>query len=143
MVAWLALLVGIVSFILSGVHWYWVLGGKKGLLVAVPSREGEPLFRPSKRATGGVAALLAAMGLFVLQLGGYGEPALPSWLFSPGGWGLSAAFILRAVGDFKWLGFFKSRKGTPFAKWDALLYSPLCLLLGICLALITAAYAAA
>ncbi|MCR2804035.1 hypothetical protein [Paenibacillus soyae] len=37
------------------------------------------------------------------------------------------------------MGFFKRNGGTPFARMDSLLYSPLCLLLGAFLAVITAA----
>lgn len=139
MVGLLTWFVGIVSFLLSGVHVYWVSGGRKGLRIAVPTTGEEPLFRPSKSATGVVAVLLAAMGWFVFQLGGYGQPVFPEWLFLYGGWGLAILFILRAIGDFRWLGFFKSNKGTPFAEWDSVLYSPLCLLLGISLIVITVA----
>ncbi len=39
-------------------------------------------------------------------------------------------------GDFKWVGFFKRKKGTVFAKWDTVLYSPLCFLLGTAILMI-------
>ncbi|WP_336077986.1 DUF3995 domain-containing protein [Paenibacillus sp. 203] len=49
---------------------------------------------------------------------------------------LSCVFILRSIGDFKWVGFFKRKKGTVFAKWDTVLYSPLCFLLGTAILMI-------
>jgi hypothetical protein len=39
-------------------------------------------------------------------------------------------FIARSIGEFRWLGFFKKHRGSAFSKWDTLMYSPLCLLLG-------------
>jgi len=39
--------------------------------------------------------------------------------------GMAVVFAARAVGDFKYVGFFKSIKGTTFALWDTRVYSPL------------------
>jgi len=38
---------------------------------------------------------------------------------------MAVVFAARAVGDFKYVGFFKSIKGTTFALWDTRVYSPL------------------
>jgi hypothetical protein len=43
-----------------------------------------------------------------------------------GVWGLALVFMLRAVGNLRTFGFFKTVTGTPFARWDTWLYSPLC-----------------
>ncbi|WP_028594418.1 DUF3995 domain-containing protein [Paenibacillus assamensis] len=131
-------IVGVILFLLSGIHLYWVAGGKGGFLAAIPSDGSELKFRPTKMATSVVAGGLALAGLFVLELGEVMEGLIfPDWLFLYGGWILSGVFILRAVGDFRWVGFFKKQKGTLFAKWDTLLYSPLCLFIGICLIIVT------
>ncbi|TVX88061.1 DUF3995 domain-containing protein [Paenibacillus agilis] len=131
-------IVGIILFLLSGIHLYWVVGGRRGFLAAIPSDGSEIKFRPTKMATGVVAGALTLAGLFVLELGEVMEGLIfPDWLFLYGGWILSGVFILRAVGDFRWIGFFKKQKGTLFAKWDTLLYSPLCLFIGICLIIVT------
>jgi Protein of unknown function (DUF3995) len=50
-------------------------------------------------------------------------------LFEAGVWGLSLVFLLRAFGNFTTFGFFKTVTGTPFARLDTWLYSPLCLVL--------------
>lgn len=136
METWLVWFVGSVFFVLSGVHIYWAAGGKRGARAAIPSVGEEPLFRPSVWGTGIVALLLAFMGLFVFQLGGYGEPIGPRWLYEYMGWSLAALFIMRAVGDFRWVGFFKRQRETLFAQWDGILFSPLCLLMGVCLIVI-------
>ena len=47
------------------------------------------------------------------------------------GWFIAIIFILRAIGDFKYLGFFKKINHSDFAKSDTKLFSPLCLTIGI------------
>ncbi|MCR8643380.1 DUF3995 domain-containing protein [Paenibacillus sp. N1-5-1-14] len=126
--------VGIILFLLSGIHLYWVVGGRRGFLAAIPSDGSRIKFRPTKMATSLVAVALALAGLFVLELGEVIERLIfPDWLFNYGGWVLSGVFIIRAIGDLRWIGFLKKHKGTLFAKWDTLLYSPLCLFIGGCL----------
>lgn len=127
-----------ILFLLSGIHIYWLLGGRFGSAAVIPSRGNEALFRPSKTATGIVAAVLALAGWFVMELGGGIDRILfAEWLLAYGGWFLSGVFILRAVGDFRLMGFFKRVQGTLFAKFDTLLYSPLCLFIGISILIVT------
>ncbi len=123
--------IAMVLFLLSGLHMHWVLGGRRGTEAAIPSTGSDLIFRPSNLATGIVALLLALSAWFVLELGGAVKLLYPDWIISYGGWLLSAVFIIRAIGDFKWMGFFKRKKGTVFARWDSAFHSPLCLLLGI------------
>ena len=92
---------------------------------AVPSVEGQPLFVPSTGATMAVgvvlllfAALVAATGRLV-EVGA--SPRLLSWLSLALAFGLLA----RAIGEFKYVGFFKRIRGTRFAQLDTWLYSPL------------------
>ncbi|WP_317130658.1 DUF3995 domain-containing protein [Psychroserpens sp. NJDZ02] len=40
-------------------------------------------------------------------------------------------FLLIAIGEFKYIGFFKSIKKTDFGKLDTKLLSPLCLIIAI------------
>src|SRR5690606_30597553 len=56
---------------------------------------------------------------------------VPSWILTYGGWIISGIFILRAIGDFKYVGFLKKIKETKFGKLDTKYYSPLCLITGI------------
>ena len=108
---------GCTLLVLSVMHVYWAAGGTAGKANSIPQRDGEPLFRPSMSTTLAVAALLA-IGSFVVFTG-------LRW----GNFLLAGVFGLRAVGDFRWVGFFKRERSSGFAKWDTWLYSPLCALI--------------
>ena len=56
---------------------------------------------------------------------------LPGWLLKYGLWIIAALFLLRAIGEFKYVGFFKKVNTTKFAKMDTKYYSPLCLFIAI------------
>ncbi|MGG4219056.1 DUF3995 domain-containing protein [Paenibacillus jamilae] len=122
--------VGGILFVLSGMHLYWVFGGQKGAKAAIPSTGTDLLFTPSKIGTSIVAVLLALAAWFVLELGEAVPFRFFHFFYSYGAGLLTCLFILRSIGDFKWVGFFKRKKGTVFAKWDTALHSPLCFLLG-------------
>ncbi|OAX46489.1 DUF3995 domain-containing protein [Paenibacillus sp. AD87] len=122
-------MVGVIFAILSGLHVYWVLGGTWGREAAIPHTGKDRLFEPGKIGTLVIALLLALAAWFVLELGGVVRVLFSLSLLSYGAWVLSILFMIRAVGDFRWVGFFKRKKGTTFAKWDSILFSPLCLFL--------------
>ncbi|MGW8958586.1 DUF3995 domain-containing protein [Paenibacillus sp. NPDC055715] len=136
MLEFLTWAVGGILFMLSGMHVYWAVGGKRGSKAAIPSTGTALLFEPSKTGTAIVAILLAIAAWFVLELGGVTQFLLFNSFYSYGAGLLSCLFILRSIGDFRWVGFFKRKKGTVFAKWDSLLYSPLCFLLGTAILMI-------
>lgn len=59
---------------------------------------------------------------------------LPFWLYivhKYGLWIIASIFTLRAIGEFKYVGFFKRYKQTKFGQNDTKYYSPLCLTIGI------------
>ena len=56
---------------------------------------------------------------------------IPRWIFRWATLGISVLFFLRAIGEFKLVGFFKQVRDTPFAFWDTWLFSPLCLLIAV------------
>ena len=116
---------------LSGLHVYWASGGQRGVKAAIPELDGAPLFRPGIGVTLMVALLLAVAAMLMLGRAGIGPRILPSPLRSWGSWGVATALIVRAVGDFNYVGFFKRRRATKFATLDSRLYSPLALLLGL------------
>jgi Protein of unknown function (DUF3995) len=45
--------------------------------------------------------------------------------------GLALGLLLRAVGDFRYVGFFKSVRDSRFATMDTWCYSPVCLALSM------------
>ena len=114
---------------LSGLHIYWAFGGRWGWGAAIPQIDGRPTFTPSRFATLLVALGLAAAAALPLVRTGALPFAVPAWLSQWSAVFLALIFLVRAVGDFRLVGFFKRVRGTPFAIWDTRLFSPLCLLL--------------
>lgn len=116
-------LVATVLAALGGLHIFWACGGTWGVRVAVPEVSGRLALVPSKRATLLVAlALFAASGVALLR----GFFLFSSFPGSPAHWAsvlLGLVFLVRAVGDFRLIGFFKRVRGTAFATWDTRLFS--------------------
>jgi len=110
---------------------FWAFGGQRGRRAAIPELHGKPLFRPGVGGTLVVACLLALAGMLVLERAGIGSGLLPPTVSRWGAWGVAAALMGRAVGDFNYVGFFKRRATTGFAGMDTRLYSPLALALGL------------
>ena len=120
-----SLLLAVVFVFLSAIHFQWVFGGTWGLKNAIPKVDGEPLFEPRKSLTLLVSIALLAGAFFSVWRGAF--PSLgPAWIPHAGTWAIAITFALRAVGDFRYCGFFKRVRGTAFARNDSLLYSPLC-----------------
>ncbi len=73
---------------------------------------------------------LALFGIFYLFKSGLVLQNLPELIMKYGTWIIPIIFILRSIGEFKYVGFFKSIKNTNFGKLDTKLFSPLCLIIG-------------
>ena len=125
----LALLVSTAFVLLGAWHFYMAFGGKPGDNAAVPSVNGKPLFVPSRRSTIAVGFVLMLFALLVAATAGYVSVGLPrQWLVWLS-YALALGLLARAIGEFRYVGFFKKVRGSRFARMDSLLYSPLCLLL--------------
>ncbi len=133
--AMLSCCVALVLAGLGGLHVLWALGGGSATTAVVPERAGKPLFRPGRTATLAVAGLLFAAAIVVLEQGRMIH-TLPGPLTRWATALLAIAFTARAVGEFRYVGFFKSVRGTRFAVLDTRVYSPLCLALGLAAALL-------
>jgi uncharacterized protein DUF3995 len=116
---------------LSMLHVYWAFGGQRGSKAAIPELDGRPLFRPGFGGTLLVACLLIVAGALVLERAAAGPGIVPPTVSLWGTRGVALALIGRAVGDFNYVGFFKRRRTTAFARLDTRLYSPLALALGL------------
>ncbi|MGB1240940.1 MAG: DUF3995 domain-containing protein [Chitinophagales bacterium] len=120
-----------IFLLIAIVHFYWALGGKWGFDQALPTNEqGIKLLEPKA-----LECVVVGFGLFLfiayyLLKANFIEIALPQWLMDYSGWIISAIFLIRAIGDFKYVGFFKRLKNSDFGKMDSKFYSPLCLLIG-------------
>ena len=98
----------------------------------MPTKEnGEKVLNPGKVDSAAVGIGLTAFGIFYLLNSGVIDYSLPEWIIKYGSWIIPVLFLLRAVGEFKYVGFFKRVKKTEFAKWDTKLFSPLCLAIAI------------
>jgi hypothetical protein len=135
-----AVATAIISFA-AAFHFHWAFGGRRGFAVSLPQRpDGEPvlrhllhLWRP--------AALLVALGLVVLgalvaakavPLDHGLDPRLLDLLLL----GAGIAFVARSIVPNRYVGFFKRLRSTRWARYDTRLYSPLFLMLGLCLILV-------
>ncbi|WP_186755825.1 DUF3995 domain-containing protein [Echinicola salinicaeni] len=127
-------LLSFILFVLGIIHFNWVFGGKFGFVESLPTNEkGERVLNPKKIDSAVVGLGLTAFGLFYLVKSGMIEIeySWPEWIMNYAGWIIPLIFLLRAVGEFKYVGFFKSIRETDFGKMDSKFFSPLCLILGI------------
>ena len=125
-----------IFFLISILHFYWVFGGKWGLSGAIPDVMKErPTANPSSIGFR-IATIIVAFGLlgmacvFVVR-GGYFNSSIPSQYFIYATYAIITIFSLRAIGEFKYVGFFKKIKEGEFASKDSKIYSPLCLLIAV------------
>lgn len=128
----LSLILAITFIILALIHFNWSFGGKWGFDKSLPANEkGEIILHPRKIDCAIVGFGLTGFGLFYLLQSGFIALALPDWLMNIIAWIIPTIFILRAIGEFKYVGFFKKIKNTEFGKLDSKLFSPLCFIIGV------------
>lgn len=132
MTATLALLNGFIMVALGVLHLYWAAGGQWGIAQAVPTDEsGKRLLNTSPLACIVVGLGLLGFALYYFSIGFGFSLHLPFGKEKWGIWVLAFIFTARAVGDFRYAGFFKKLKNTEFGRLDTKWYAPLCLYLGI------------
>ena len=125
MIAFPAAVLCIIFVALAIIHFYWATGGRWGMAAAVPSQGSAPVISPGAAASVTVGLVLLVAAFICLWQGGafaFG----PSWAPRVGVWTVAVIMAARAVGDFKYIGVFKSVRGTVFSRMDTLFYSPLC-----------------
>jgi glucan phosphoethanolaminetransferase (alkaline phosphatase superfamily) len=131
----LAIILIIIFLCIAAVHFYWAFGGKKWVNAALPTADGStPVFKPRMLET-----LVVAMGflgfvyIVACEATLTATPSLGAMvsLTKYGSWAIPIIFIARAIGDFKYAGFFKKIKATDFGRMDTQYYSPLCLIVGV------------
>lgn len=121
----------LILFLLSALHFYWVMGGRWGFANALPTNvKGDRVLNPKKVDSALVSlVLLSFAGYYLNNILGYAQ--LPTWIDALTEWIVPIIFLIRAVGDFNYVGFFKKVKRTPFGRLDSRYFSPLCLLLSL------------
>lgn len=126
------ILIGMTSliFIMIGLlHVFWAFGGSWGVNSALPTKDdGQlPVLQPRMVGTLFIAFLCFFASMLLLVqidlIAVIDSSSLSKWLCIAGG----IVFLLRAIGEGNYVGFFKKIKHTTFAKQDTAFYSPLCL----------------
>ena len=115
-----------IFILLSFMHIYWALGGKRGMNAVIPTiTENQDIIKPGPFIT---LAIAAGMGLFAFVIIGNLDifrEYIDISFFKYATLVIGILFTLRAIGDFRYVGFFKKATGTTFAKNDTRYYSPL------------------
>lgn len=128
----LSLILALVFLLFGGIHFYWVCGGKWSLEKVIPTKTNDLNTKPiPKFATIIVGLVFLFFSLIYVIKSGLISIQIPKWITSYSYYGIPTLFLLRAIGDFKYVGFFKSITTTTFATWDKKLFAPLCLLIAI------------
>ena len=138
MIEALAFFVSCILLVLAGIHFYWAFGGAWGFDATLPTdAHGKRMLNPKKTDSLIVGLGLLIFGAYYLMITCILTHTIPNWLYVLLGWLIPIIFFARAIGDFRYIGFFKKIKTTRFAKYDTWYYSPLCLILSIATTLIT------
>jgi hypothetical protein len=113
----------IIFLVIAGFHFYWAFGGKFGSQAVIPQIEGKIAFKPPVLAT-----IFVALAMLVgAWLSWTPDGKTDNKILIYGNLAIGIVFLIRAIGDFKYVGFFKKVKGSLFAENDSRYYSPLCL----------------
>lgn len=133
MVFFLGITSGFIFLVLSLLHVYWAFGGVYAIGGVIPTTKNKnKVFKAPPFLTFLVAVFLFLVALVYADSAEvYKVAFLPEFLKEFGLIIFASIFIIRAIGDFKYVGFFKKIKGTQFAKNDSKYFSPLCVFLGI------------
>ncbi len=133
MIYFLGVISVLILFFISVIHFYWAFGGKRGVGGVIPTKTNEDkVIKPPVIATILVGLFLSFFALlYAEKLQFVSIKFLPNWIINNGVYTIAIIFLLRAIGDFNYVGFFKKIKTTQFAKSDTKYFSPLCLFLAI------------
>ena len=128
----LPIILSFILFALGLIHFNWVFGGQFGFSASLPTKiNGDRFMNPKKIDRAIVGIGLTSFGLFYLYKSSIIDVSIFEWIMTWGGWIIPSIFLLRAIGEFKYIGFFKRIKETEFGKLDTIFFSPLCLTIAI------------
>lgn len=128
----LSLLLALIFAVISVFHFYWFFGGAWGAKHVIPStNNSSKKVAIPKFVTLLVAIVFVGFSLVYLLKADLIIVEAPSFILDYGYWFISIIFIARAIGEFRFVGFFKKIKHTDFSKADSKIFSPLCIAIGI------------
>ena len=128
----------VIFLFISFLHMYWVLGGEWATDRVFPDELGTLFKDDGMSLFAMIATVLVAIAFLVAaylvaanngRVISFLSASVIRYLLIT----LAIVFFMRSIGDFKYCGFFKSKKEGLFAYWDSRLYSPLCLGLAVAL----------
>lgn len=126
------IIITIIFSLISLLHFYWAFGGNLLYEEVLPTNSmGTKRLYPSPTAALLVAFGLLLMALVVLGTQGSFDKYLNRKYFRYATLIISLIFLLRAIGDFKFVGFFKTITNTRFGMNDTMLFSPLCIVISL------------
>jgi hypothetical protein len=123
--------------LISAFHLFWGIKGISPHSVFIPSADNKHLFSPSKLSCFLIGLIFLIGAMHILMLEGIIPPLFSQSTMMILNRIISAVFLLRAIGEFRYIGFFKKIRGTRFAKYDDRFFSPLCMAIALCLLLMT------
>ena len=121
----------VIFILISLIHVYWALGGVGGIEAVIPKLENRnDLLKPPP-----IVTLVVAGGLLGFALVHAAALGLVSFI-SADYLGICLSiiaiiFALRTIGDFKYVGLFKTQRTGLFAQNDTRYYVPLCVLMSL------------
>lgn len=117
------------------IQMYWALGGRIGAALAQPDTAKGRASRPTATAMLLVATcLVVAADLMLVRVGVFTSKISPNGV-RIACTVLAAGFLIRSIGDFRHVGFFKRVRKSAFARLDTAVYSPVSLFLAIAVGL--------
>jgi len=132
MIKYLSFILVLTYFVIALFHFYWLFGGEKWIDKALPTDENEKrVLNPGKFETVIVTFGLLLFEFYYLLKMELFEMEIPKLIAEYSGWIISLIFIVRAIGDFKYVGFFKRIKKTEFAKLDTRYFTFISLIVGL------------
>lgn len=128
----LSLLLILVFTVLACIHFNWVIGGTYGFSKSIPTKEnGERLFNPKIMDSAVVGLVLLGFGGFYLIKSGLIQLEIWQTPFAYASWIIAGIFVLRSIGEFKYLGFFKKIKDSEHEIAYRKILLPMCLGIGV------------
>ncbi len=122
----------VIFLLLSVLHIYWAFGGGLWIDSVLPTNSsGTKMLNPSMPTTFIVAFGLMFLAFVTAGNQGFLDNYINKKYFRYGSLIIAIIFLLRAIGEFKYVGFFKTITATQFAINDTQIFSPLCLLIAL------------
>ena len=121
-----------IFILLSFLHIYWALGGNRGMSDILPTlSDGQRRFRTGTYARLTVGAAMGGFAFITIGNMGIFNAYLSRDFIRYATTAIGVVFLLRAVGDFRYIGFFKKATGTRFARNDSRYYIPLSITIAV------------